>query len=170
MKKLAMLFLTIALLVGVMAMPLSVAAGGDKVTICHMPNTPDEVSITVSVNALPAHLAHGDYQGDCTHTEVLTCPFDATTIPVIGPDFVKYTIDFGEGTPWYVTFLSNTGQDYSAATLQTGTPGPPTNWVRLPGYLAGVTTFTGSWDVYIMKLNPTDANFDHTVSCAAPPP
>lgn len=37
------------------------------VTICHIPpgNPANAHTITVSINALPAHLAHGDYVGDC---------------------------------------------------------------------------------------------------------
>ena len=38
-----------------------------RVTICHIPpgNPENAHTITVSVNALPAHLAHGDYCGPC---------------------------------------------------------------------------------------------------------
>ena len=40
--------------------------GNKKVTICHKPNGSDyPVTINVSVNALQAHLNHGDYQGTC---------------------------------------------------------------------------------------------------------
>jgi len=37
------------------------------VTICHIPpgNPANAHTITVSINALPAHLAHGDYEGTC---------------------------------------------------------------------------------------------------------
>ncbi|PHS09795.1 MAG: hypothetical protein COA88_04280 [Kordia sp.] len=40
---------------------------GNKVTICHIPpgNPENSHSITISVNALDAHLAHGDTIGDC---------------------------------------------------------------------------------------------------------
>jgi len=40
---------------------------GNKVTICHIPpgNPENAHSITISVNALDAHLAHGDTIGDC---------------------------------------------------------------------------------------------------------
>lgn len=38
------------------------------VTICHKPGTPAEHTITVDDNALPAHLAHGDYIGACITT------------------------------------------------------------------------------------------------------
>lgn len=40
--------------------------GHKKVTLCHKPNGSDyPVNINVSVNALQAHLNHGDYQGEC---------------------------------------------------------------------------------------------------------
>lgn len=40
------------------------------VTICHIPpgNPNNPITITISINALPAHLAHGDYLGACTGT------------------------------------------------------------------------------------------------------
>ncbi|MBL4663391.1 MAG: hypothetical protein JKY22_07525 [Flavobacteriaceae bacterium] len=40
---------------------------GPKVTICHIPpGNPDNAhAITISINALPAHLAHGDSEGAC---------------------------------------------------------------------------------------------------------
>ena len=41
------------------------AAPEDKVTICHKPGTDAEHEITVSGNALDAHLAHGDVVGPC---------------------------------------------------------------------------------------------------------
>jgi hypothetical protein len=50
--------------------PATYATGYDddgKVTICHIPpGNPDNAhTIRVSVNALPAHLAHGDTLGPC---------------------------------------------------------------------------------------------------------
>jgi LPXTG-motif cell wall-anchored protein len=47
------------------------AAGSDdgKVTVCHVPpgNPNNAHTIVISVNALPAHLAHGDTLGPCTY-------------------------------------------------------------------------------------------------------
>ncbi len=40
--------------------------GNKKVSLCHKPNGSDyPVTINVSINALQAHLNHGDYQGEC---------------------------------------------------------------------------------------------------------
>ncbi|MFN2483793.1 MAG: hypothetical protein ABR509_02490 [Candidatus Limnocylindria bacterium] len=48
----------------------SVAAGGDKVTLCHSAGGHKWVEITVSQNALTAHLNHGDVTVD----EYGACP------------------------------------------------------------------------------------------------
>lgn len=40
-------------------------AGGDKVTICHKPNSKNPRTITISRSALQAHLNHGDTIGPC---------------------------------------------------------------------------------------------------------
>ncbi len=37
----------------------------EKVTICHRTGNGSSHEITVSINAVPAHLAHGDAIGDC---------------------------------------------------------------------------------------------------------
>jgi hypothetical protein len=61
------------LLVGLLALGMifitgtSLTESNDKVTICHIPpgNPGNAHSITISVNALPAHMAHGDSMGAC---------------------------------------------------------------------------------------------------------
>ena len=37
----------------------------DMVTICHKPGTPAEKTMTIPRSALPGHLGHGDYEGEC---------------------------------------------------------------------------------------------------------
>ncbi len=63
-------------LVSLLLVSGTVAAQGknEKVTICHIPpgNPANAHTITVSVNALDAHLAHGDTQGPCPATSVDT--------------------------------------------------------------------------------------------------
>jgi hypothetical protein len=46
-------------------------ANNEKITICHIPpgNPENSFEITVSVNALRAHLAHGDSVGGCDDQE-----------------------------------------------------------------------------------------------------
>ncbi len=48
--------------------------GNNKVDICHIPpgNPSNEQSIEVSVNAVKAHLAHGDYLGACGSCDTST--------------------------------------------------------------------------------------------------
>lgn len=43
----------------------SEGGGHDPVTICHKPGTPAEHTIVVDDDAVEAHLAHGDYLGEC---------------------------------------------------------------------------------------------------------
>ncbi len=38
----------------------------EKVTICHRTGNGSSHPITVSINAVPAHMAHGDAIGDCS--------------------------------------------------------------------------------------------------------
>lgn len=66
MKKLGIL-LSIACLV-CLSISFTSEKENQKVTICHIPpGNPDNAhTITVSENALRAHLAHGDLLGDCS--------------------------------------------------------------------------------------------------------
>lgn len=47
--------------------PASIASSNqnEKVTICHREGNGSSHAITVSINAVPAHLAHGDVIGNC---------------------------------------------------------------------------------------------------------
>lgn len=57
-----------ALIITCVAMSLGFTSyQGGKVTICHVPpgNPANRHTIQVSMNALQAHLAHGDYIGTC---------------------------------------------------------------------------------------------------------
>lgn len=42
----------------------------EKVTICHREGNGSSHTITVSINAVPAHLAHGDSIGECGGPEI----------------------------------------------------------------------------------------------------
>jgi|GEM_PF-2225369 len=64
--------LGLAALASVALLPLTSSAPANnhrnhKITICHIPpgNPANAHSITVSINALDAHLAHGDFVGSC---------------------------------------------------------------------------------------------------------
>lgn len=60
------LLLVLLLLVGfAVAIPAAGAQGAEKVTICHKPGKPAEQTISIASAALPAHLRHGDYEGEC---------------------------------------------------------------------------------------------------------
>jgi len=42
----------------------------DKVTICHREGNGGSHAITVSVHAVPAHMAHGDAIGNCSSSTI----------------------------------------------------------------------------------------------------
>jgi LPXTG-motif cell wall-anchored protein len=69
MKKLMLVSAVVA--AGVLSIGVAPAAAGTdgRVTVCHVPpGNPDNAhNITISVKALPAHLAHGDTVGPCTY-------------------------------------------------------------------------------------------------------
>jgi len=78
---------TVALFVLAGFAPDAKAASAPKVEICHIP--PDDPAnfhtITVSANALPAHLAHGDLGGACNASCAIFCDDgDACTIDDTG--------------------------------------------------------------------------------------
>lgn len=57
-----------AILLAVLAVSgVAVADSQGKVDVCHIPpgNPANAHTINVSVNAVPAHLAHGDFLGAC---------------------------------------------------------------------------------------------------------
>jgi len=55
-----------ALLLGVGWSTVWAQRANDPVEICHKPGTPAEHTIVVDDNAVPAHLRHGDFLGDCS--------------------------------------------------------------------------------------------------------
>jgi hypothetical protein len=66
----AFTYAAVALTLALSGIGASVAFAGNgeghtPVTICHMPGTPAEHSLTVDDDAIPAHLAHGDRLGEC---------------------------------------------------------------------------------------------------------
>jgi hypothetical protein len=67
-KDVAILPLVIALLLCLVFPSLGWAdPAKQKITICHMPGTPAQITLEVPSNALSGHLAHGDVVGSCTH-------------------------------------------------------------------------------------------------------
>lgn len=64
----ATILILATLMIGLFSLTaLKTVDDGPKITICHIPpgNPENAHSITISINALPAHLAHGDTQGAC---------------------------------------------------------------------------------------------------------
>lgn len=63
MRKLMMLAALVALIVA--ALPGVAMADVEKVTLCHKPGTPAQQTLNVPPSAVPGHLGHGDYLGEC---------------------------------------------------------------------------------------------------------
>jgi hypothetical protein len=58
--------LVLSLAVALAGQPTAVsAAGQERVTVCHKPGTPAEMTLEISASAQAAHIAHGDYEGVC---------------------------------------------------------------------------------------------------------
>lgn len=76
--------------------------GHTPVTICHKPGTPAEMTLVVDDDAVPGHLGHGDYLGEC-QTE--TTPTDTNpttpteTIPTTPTETTPTTPQQPPGTP-----------------------------------------------------------------------
>ena len=47
----------------------------EKVDVCHLNGNGEYHTITINANALDAHLAHGDYEGECTDCDPASCFF-----------------------------------------------------------------------------------------------
>ena len=62
------IIISVSLVAGTLGYVIStpdVFAAKEKITLCHKPGTPAEQTISIFVNALDAHLAHGDFVGTC---------------------------------------------------------------------------------------------------------
>jgi hypothetical protein len=90
-KRSIVVLVTVTLLTLLLAAAVP-AHAGDKTTICHKPGTPDQETMEVSDQALPAHLGHGDSLGPC---DQLPPPPDPP--PPDGAE--KVTICHKPGTP-----------------------------------------------------------------------
>ncbi len=92
------------LLLALLALGTPAWAGNAKVQVCHVPpgNPGNFHTITISDNALPAHLAHGDLLGSCnSHCDQLCDDGNACTIDACdGPDHCALThppVDCNDG-------------------------------------------------------------------------
>jgi hypothetical protein len=113
--------------------------GHTPVTICHKPGTPAEQTITVDDDAVPAHIAHGDYLGPCqatppTEPTVTTVTSETTTTVPITDTVPPTTVTVPPETT--TTVITDT---VTVPPVTSTVPVPPTT-VTVPG--GGTTTVT----------------------------
>lgn len=60
-------------------MTVTTGGGHTPVTICHKPGTPAEMTLVVDDDAVPGHLGHGDYLGECQPPVTTTGTTGTTT-------------------------------------------------------------------------------------------
>lgn len=126
-KLLAAVPLILLLIAGVLV--AAAMAAHTPVTICHKPGTPAEHTITVDDDAVPAHLAHGDYLGPCqtqTQTTSTTTPETTSTVSTVTSTNPTSTSTVGVTTttpaPPSVTTTTAPSETTSEGTTTT-TPG-----------------------------------------------
>ena len=131
-----------------------ILAGGDKVTVCHKPGTEAEKTLEIAVSALPAHLAHGDREGQCGAPSA-GCVALNTVVPdpQTAPGFYQFAVlnlEFFPGEIIHVDMTITTGQN-SNNVVQTVGVGSPTQSVASDGgWVAGGQTSTVSVDYTVV--------------------
>jgi hypothetical protein len=149
------------LAIGVLA-PAAMA-GDAKVIICHKPDTPAEGTLEVAASRVHAHLAHGDYLGECGSVpapKVLALAFtDLDGVP-----------GFGSGDVLIAKLLDTSGDELPSVgdTVRMGsyptslTPGPAdfADW----GLTSHVVTGIGSRPPAVWVEVETGAGSHHWVN------
>ena len=99
------------------------AVGDKKITICHVTGgvKTNAHAITISLSALPAHLTHGDYVGNCGTPSTPTVPTVDTLAPVVS-NIASSTATTTAYVSWTTNELATSTLWYSTATpLSTST-------------------------------------------------
>lgn len=99
-KQLMSIMALIAVAISVGVTGIVNAQGNNKVTICHVPpgNPSNAHTISVSENALDAHLGHGDYEGPCEEVEEDDDAFVDLSGVVANYDAVTRSVLLEDGT------------------------------------------------------------------------
>lgn len=146
--------LVLALLVS-MAVGLtnrSVYASADKVTICHKPGTPAEMTLEVASSAVNAHLGHGDRTGECASTVSAGCAALNALVPdpQTNPAFYLFIPSGLTFSPGETIHASITASTNDSADLYVGAGVLDANGVPLvvdEHYADGTTTASVNYTV-----------------------
>ena len=117
---------------------LSAFKGHTPVVICHKPGEPAEHTIIVDDDAVPAHLAHGDYLGRCGSAVAVTTLTSPTTtiVPITATDPPTTVTEPPETTTTGITVTVPVAPDTTTVaetTTVVTVPPASTETVTLPG-------------------------------------
>ena len=147
---------------------------GDKVALCHLPpDNPSNVqSICVAPSAVPDHLSHGDYLGDCSVTaDPCALPFVAQSAPVRpdaanlepsiwpnpGQDRLAVRLPEAAGTTTLVQLLGRNGEVLRQAAMPAGaTSAEFSDLFGLPGGTYAIRISDGDGHTWILKWMKLD--------------
>ncbi|GIV33137.1 MAG: hypothetical protein KatS3mg031_0672 [Chitinophagales bacterium] len=142
----------------VTAIDVSCHPNGKKVLVCHVPkgNPAMAHNICISVHAVAAHLAHGDYLGGCVSAPVPNCAVN------LGPDITVCpgslpVLDAGAGWATYLWSDSSNGQ-----TLVADTAGAYWVWVTDSSGCTATDTIVISYDSLGLSVH---AGPDQVIDC-----
>jgi hypothetical protein len=136
-------------------------SGGKKVTICHVPpgNPANAHTLSVSINAVDAHLAHGDLLGECTPAPD-TLPFPQVTLQLFearAPDDARPT-----GAPLGSVNLTGQALPVATASWQQQMVGSTTHFVHNHSAAQCAAT-TASGKVAICHVPPGNPANAHSI-------
>jgi len=155
MRYISLLALAVFIVVGALAFSSPVWAGKNKVEVCHIPaDDPDNMhTITISENALDAHLAHGDLAGSCNELCATLCDDgDACTIDDVGDceqngcPVTPEPVDCDDGATWTTDTCDSTDGCINTSLCPC--------WNGGPGSYPGVVNLADLWAV----LAPEDCS------------
>lgn len=162
LRKVIFMLLAVVMVISVWAVSVRpVAAGQQKVTVCHKPGTSAEKTLEIAAPALSAHLAHGDTEGECTGPQSDGCTVVNALVPdpQTVPDFYSFGtigLEFFPGEVIHaditITISDDSPAAFGSAEVHRSSFGAPlaADYIELYSIPAGGTTETASIDYTVV--------------------